>query len=82
MRAGRQYKVRDMWAHKDVGIAVRNWSVTLEPHDVAALLLTDAGPEPANAGPLPCAAPFLEWQCTSPGNESYILDGSHVEWGF
>jgi alpha-galactosidase len=81
VRAGRQYKVRDMWLHADVGIAVRNWTVTLESHDVAALLLTDAGPEPAGAGPLPCAAPFLEWQCTSP-NGSYILDGTHVEWGF
>jgi hypothetical protein len=53
----------------------------LESHDVAPLLLTDAGPEPAGAGPLPCAAPFLEWQCTSP-NGSYILDGTQVEWGF
>jgi len=23
VRAGRQYKVRDMWAHRDLGIAVR-----------------------------------------------------------
>jgi alpha-galactosidase len=80
VRAGRQYTVRDMWAHEDVGIAVRNWTVNLQAHDVAALLLTDAGPEPAGLE-LPCASPFLEWQCTSP-NGSYILDGTHVEWGF
>jgi alpha-galactosidase len=81
IRAGRQYKVRDMWLHKDVGIAVRNWTVTLQPHDVAALLMTDAGPEPTGAGPLPCASPFLEWQCAA-ANESYILNGKHVKWGF
>lgn len=67
IRAGRQYKVRDMWAHKDVGIAVRNWTVTLDTHDVAALLLTDAGPEPVQALDLtPCAPPFLLHQCTAP----------------
>lgn len=75
VRAGRQYRVRDMWAHSDVGVAVRNWSVSLQAHDVAALLMTDAGPEPADLeeeGYLPCASPFLELQCTSP-NGSYIL---------
>jgi len=48
-----------------------NWTVTLGAHDVAALLLTDAGPEPAEEiadgtlAPL-CAWPFLAGQCTSP----------------
>ncbi|KFY31763.1 hypothetical protein V493_00845 [Pseudogymnoascus sp. VKM F-4281 (FW-2241)] len=55
VRAGRQYKVRDMWLHEDVGVAVRNWTVKLGAHDVAALLLKDAGPEPKETGPLPCA---------------------------
>lgn len=81
IRAGRQYKVRDMWRHEDVGIAVRNWTVTLPPHDVAALLMTDAGPEPEETGPLPCAAPFLEWQCTAV-NGSRVLNDTHVKWGF
>ena len=71
IRAGRQYKVRDMWKHDDCGIAVRNWTVTVGAHDVAALLLTDAGPEPAQEladGKIapPCAYPFLAHQCTSP----------------
>ncbi|KAL5346434.1 hypothetical protein ACLOAV_008705 [Pseudogymnoascus australis] len=81
VRAGRQYKVRDMWLHEDVGVAVRNWTVKLGAHDVAALLLKDAGPEPKETGPLPCASPFLEWQCTA-ANGSYILNGTHIKWGF
>ncbi|KFY98616.1 hypothetical protein V498_01375 [Pseudogymnoascus sp. VKM F-4517 (FW-2822)] len=76
IRAGRQYMVRDMWLHEDVGVAVRNWTVKLGAHDVAALLLKDAGPEPKETGPLPCASPFLEWQCTA-ANGSYILNGTH-----
>jgi alpha-galactosidase len=69
--AGRIYNVRDLWKHEHVGVAVRNWTVTLEPHDVAALLMTDAGPEPADEladGELapPCAWPWLALQCTSP----------------
>ena len=80
VRAGRQYTVRDMWLHKDVGIAVRNWTVTLEVHDVAALLLSDAGPEPRGESP-PCAEPFLVHQCTAP-NGSYIDGGALLEWGF
>ena len=79
VRAGRQYKVRDMWLHKDVGVAVRNWTVTLQPHDVAALLMTDAGPEPK--GLWPCAPPFLAWQCTAP-NGSYIGNEGVVKYGF
>jgi len=65
IRAGRQYLVHDMWSHEDVGIAVRNWTVTLDSHDVAALVLTEAGPEPSLIDP-PCAPPFLVQQCTSP----------------
>jgi alpha-galactosidase len=80
VRAGRQYKVRDMWLHKDVGIAIRNWTVTLEAHDVAALLLSDAGPEPKGGSP-PCAEPFLVHQCTAPKG-SYIDGGALLEWGF
>ena len=64
IRAGHQYTVRDMWAHKDVGIAVRNWTVTLGAHDVAALLMKDAGPELGTLN-LPCAPPFLLHQCAS-----------------
>jgi len=37
-RVRRQYAVRDMWLHKDVGIGVRNWTAVLEAHDVAALV--------------------------------------------
>jgi len=86
VRAGRQYHVRDMWAHEDCGIAVRNWTVTLGSHDVAALLLTDAGPEPTqelvdDEGAPGCAWPFLVHQCTAP-NGSYIYNGTLLEWGF
>ncbi|EMC96109.1 glycoside hydrolase family 27 protein [Baudoinia panamericana UAMH 10762] len=47
LKAGRQYEVYDMWAHRTVGTAVRSWSVTLPAHGVSALLLNDAGAEPA-----------------------------------
>ncbi|KAK0951805.1 hypothetical protein LTS16_026353 [Friedmanniomyces endolithicus] len=47
VRAGRQYIVRDMRKHEHVGVAVRNWTVTIGAHDVAALLLTDAEGGPA-----------------------------------
>ncbi|KAK0950624.1 hypothetical protein LTR91_025537 [Friedmanniomyces endolithicus] len=47
IRAGRQYHVYDMWQHKMTGLAVRNMTFELPAHGVAALLLTDAGPEPA-----------------------------------
>jgi len=62
VRAGREYVVRDLWAHRDVGTALRNWTVHLGPHDVAALLLKDAGPEPVGIQP-PCGG-ILELQCT------------------
>jgi len=80
VRAGRQYMVRDLWLHKDVGIAVRNWTVKLEAHDVAALVLRDAGPEPRDQE-LECAEPFLSWQCTD-ADGNYINNGTTVKWGF
>jgi hypothetical protein len=70
-----------MWLHKDVGVAVRSWTVKLGAHDVAALIVKDAEPEPKETGPLPCARPFLEWQCMA-ANKGYILDGNHIKWGF
>lgn len=54
IRAGRQYAVRDLWAHTDNGTAIRNMTFTLPAHGVAALLLKDAGDEPENIFP-PCA---------------------------
>jgi len=55
IRAGRQYSVRDLWAHTDNGTAVRNMTVkAVPPHGVVALLLKDAGDEPAGTSP-PCA---------------------------
>lgn len=52
IRAGRQYSVRDLWAHSDDGIAVRTYARENVPaHGVVALLLKDAGDEPANLVP-------------------------------
>ncbi|KAF8961767.1 glycoside hydrolase superfamily [Flammula alnicola] len=49
IRAGRQYSVRDLWAHTDNGTAVRNFTAeNVPPHGVVALLLKDAGDEPAD----------------------------------
>lgn len=62
IRAGRQYKVYDMWAHKHTGIAVRNMTFTLPAHGVAALLLTDDGPEPKGLQPY-CG---FYYQCSYP----------------
>ncbi|KAJ6517973.1 glycoside hydrolase family 27 protein [Mycena vitilis] len=57
MRAGRQYYVRDLWTHTDNGTALRNVSIpSVPPHGVVALLLRDAGDEPAETEPL-CAVP-------------------------
>ncbi|KAI3612636.1 glycoside hydrolase family 27 protein [Moniliophthora roreri] len=59
IRAGRQYSVRDLWTHTDNGTAVRNFTAHNVPaHGVVALLLKDAGDEPAGTQP-PCARP--EW---------------------
>lgn len=57
-----------------------NWTVTLASHDVAALLMTDAGPEPSAELAPPCAYPFLDLQCTS-ANGSYIYNSTLVEYG-
>jgi len=55
IRAGRQYSVRDLWTHSDNGTAVRNFTAQeVPPHGVVALLLKDAGDEPAYMYP-PCA---------------------------
>jgi len=59
IRAGRQYHVRDLWAHTDNGTAVRNFTAYDVPaHGVVALLLQDAGDEPEGQWP-PCAV--IEW---------------------
>jgi hypothetical protein len=39
-------------------LVYRTFNVTLPSHGVAALLMTDDGPEPANEKP-PCAQPWL-----------------------
>jgi len=62
IRAGRQYAVRDLWAHTDNGTAVRNFTATDVPaHGVVALLMQDAGNEPAGIYPL-CA---VWYQCSA-----------------
>ncbi|KAF9261422.1 glycoside hydrolase [Marasmius fiardii PR-910] len=61
IRAGRQYSVRDLWTHTDNGTAVRNFTAkAVPPHGVVALLLKDAGDEPAGLFP-ECSVWF---QCT------------------
>lgn len=62
IRAGRQYKVYDMWSHTHNGTAVRNMTFTLPEHGVAALLLTDDGPEPEGLVPY-CG---FYYQCSYP----------------
>ncbi|KAJ3781075.1 glycoside hydrolase [Lentinula aff. detonsa] len=58
IRAGRQYSVRDLCTHTDNGTAVRNFTAAnVPPHGVVALLLEDAGDEPAGIFP-PCAVWF------------------------
>jgi len=55
IRAGRQYSVRDLWSHTNNGTAVRTFTApAVAPHGVIALLLQDAGNEPAGLEP-PCA---------------------------
>ena len=47
--------VQDLWTHTDNGTAVRNFTAAaVPPHGVVALLLQDAGDEPAGIFP-PCA---------------------------
>ncbi|KAG9599069.1 hypothetical protein KCU77_g395, partial [Aureobasidium melanogenum] len=67
IRAGRQYTVYDMWQHKDIGIVISNMTLQLPAHGVAALLLNDAGPEPA----LLDGSCAIYYQCLSP-NGIYI----------
>lgn len=45
---------QDLWTHTDNGTAIRNMTFTLPEHGIAALLLKDAGDEPADISP-PCA---------------------------
>lgn len=61
IRAGRQYKVYDLWAHTQTEIAVRSITKRVPPHGVVAMLLSDAGQEPAGLYP----ACSVWWQCTS-----------------
>jgi alpha-galactosidase len=67
IRAGRVYTVYDLWSHTHNGTVMRNLSLTLPPHGVVALLLNDAGPEPADLQPY-CAG---YWQCTFPNGTYY-----------
>ncbi|KAF7360120.1 Alpha-galactosidase [Mycena venus] len=68
IRAGRQYSVRDLWAHTNNGTAVRNFTAhDVPPHGVVALLLKDAGNEPSGIFPA-CSVWF---QCTD-------KNGTHV----
>ncbi|KAB5590844.1 hypothetical protein CTheo_5713 [Ceratobasidium theobromae] len=60
LRAGRQYAIRDLWAHTNNGTVVRSITRTVPPHGVVALLLKDAGNEPAGLYP-ECS---VWWQCT------------------
>lgn len=60
IRSGRQYSVYDMWSHTYNGTAVRNITLTLPAHGVAALLLQDDGPEPKGLEPY-CA---FYYQCS------------------
>lgn len=49
---------QDLWTHTENGTAVRNFTaVDVPPHGVVALLLDDAGDEPAGIFP-PCAVWF------------------------
>lgn len=70
IRAGRVYSVYDMWSHTDNGTALRNISLTLPAHGVAALLLNDAGPEP-DVEELGLPSCGIYWQCTWPNGTYY-----------
>jgi len=68
VRAGRLYTVYDLWEHEEWPEPVyRNITMTLPPHGVSALLLNDAGPEPAGIEPY-CAG---YWQCSFPNGTYY-----------
>ena len=68
IRAGRLYEVYDLWSHTTNGTALRNMTVHLPPHGVAALLLKDSGPEPTNIDSPYCAG---WWQCSWPNGTYY-----------
>jgi alpha-galactosidase len=70
VRSGRLYDVYDMWTHTHNGTALRNMTVRLPPHGVAALLLNDAGPE---SEPSALGLPYcgIYWQCTWPNGTYY-----------
>ena len=70
IRDGIQYSVYDMWSHTNNGTAVRNLTLSLPVHGVAALLLTEAGNEPA--GLLPYCAIESTDQCAFAGNGSRV----------
>lgn len=60
--------VQDLWTHTDNGTAVRNFTAgNVPPHGIVALLLKDAGDEPAGLYPA-CSVWF---QCTD-------KNGTHV----
>ncbi|KAJ1303004.1 hypothetical protein OPQ81_011206 [Rhizoctonia solani] len=61
IRAGRQYTIRDLWSHTNNGTAVRNITRIVPAHGVLALLLKDAGNEPAGLYP-ECS---VWWHCTN-----------------
>lgn len=62
---------QDLWTHTDNGTAVRNFTATDVPaHGVVALLLQDAGDEPAGIYPL-CS---VYYQCSS--ENGTLVDGS------
>ncbi|KAF9236678.1 glycoside hydrolase family 27 protein [Melanogaster broomeanus] len=70
IRAGRQYAVRDLWTHTGNGTAVRNFTATgVAAHGVVALLLQDAGDEPA--GLMPLCAGEGSTQCTAENGTRY-----------
>ncbi|KAJ7618125.1 glycoside hydrolase superfamily [Mycena polygramma] len=72
LKAGRSYNVRDLWSHTDNGTVYRNITLSaVPPHGVVAMLLTDAGDEPAGTQP-PCS--IIEW-CTD--QNGTIVDGVH-----
>ncbi|QRW10767.1 hypothetical protein RhiLY_09766 [Ceratobasidium sp. AG-Ba] len=60
LRAGRKYSIRDLWSRTNNGTAVRSITRTVPAHGVLALLLKDAGDEPAGLYP-ECS---VWWQCT------------------
>ncbi|KAF2498074.1 alpha-galactosidase [Lophium mytilinum] len=70
IRAGRVYSVYDMWSHQHTGTALRNLTLELPAHGVAALLLNDAGPETGEeTEELPYCAGY--WQCSYPNGTYY-----------